>query len=267
MNKNKKKTTIIFVSFIILIAIFLHNLKIFSFFENSVKEFITPVTSFFYKKNYSADLEKLSELSKNELLEKIKQLEIEMKNNEIYESQNKILLDENEELKNQLNFVLDNDYKTVGAEVVGRSVDPLGTTLIINRGENDDIDLGDPVIIGNGILVGKIIKINEKDAIVRLINDNNSKIGATILNMDKSLGLVEGGYSLGVKMDYIPQNEILNIGDIIVSSGLSDGVPRGLLIGKIEVVEKEPHKPFQQAILKTSADLSYITVVSVITKI
>jgi len=267
MYKNKKSITFLFISFAIFIFIILHNLNFFYFLENPVKKFIFNITGFFYNKNSSGFTEEIQNLNKDILVEKVLSLTEEIKTNENYKIQNQILLAENEELKKQLNFFEKNNYQSIGAEVVGRAVDPLATTLIINRGEEHGIKIDNPVIIADGVLVGKIIKVLKNESIVRLINDNNSKIGATILNKDKSLGLVEGGYGLGVKMDYIPQNEIINIGDVVVTSGLTEGIPRGLIIGKVEVVEKQAHQPFQQAILNTNADLSYINVVSVINKI
>lgn len=267
MYKNKKSVTFLFISFVIIIFIILHNFNFFYFIENPIKKVIFNITGFFYNKNTTSFTEEIKNLDKDSLVKKIVSLDEEIKTNENYKIQNQILLAENEELKKQLNFFEKNNYESVGAEVIGRAVDPLATTFIINRGEDDGIKLDNPVIIANGILVGKIIKVLKNEAVVRLINDNNSKIGATILNQDNSLGLVEGGYGLGVKMDYIPQNEVINIADVVVTSGLTEGIPRGLIIGKIEVVEKQAHEPFQQAILITSADLSYINVVSVIIKI
>ncbi|MFA5210905.1 MAG: rod shape-determining protein MreC [Patescibacteria group bacterium] len=263
MNRNKK-ITFLFISLIILLTIFLHSCGCLNFFENFIKKVVFSTSHFFYKQNISIETKELKDLDKDTLITKINEMAEQKLNLENFKSQNQMLIGENEELKKQLNFLRNNNYQTIGAEVISRAVDPLGTTLIINVGEKNGVQIDNPVIVGEGILIGKIIKIEEKESTVRLITDNNSKIGATILNQSKSLGLVEGGYGLGVKMDFIPQNENINIGDTIVTSGLTEGIPRGLLIGKVEIVEKEPHEPFQQAILKTSADLSYLTVVSVI---
>jgi rod shape-determining protein MreC len=99
---------------------------------------------------------------------------------------------------------------------------------------------------------------------VRLLNDNSSKIGATILNTDRSLGVVEGGYGLSVKMNFIPRNEIVKVGDIIVTSGLEAGMPRGLLIGSVTAIENETYRPFQAALLLPGTDLSKLSIVSIL---
>ncbi|MFA7314845.1 MAG: rod shape-determining protein MreC [Candidatus Magasanikbacteria bacterium] len=184
--------------------------------------------------------------------------------NEISETNVQILTEENIELKKQLNFFVENNFEHVGAIVLSRTVNPLATTIMIDKGTKDGIEIDNPVIVSNGILIGKIIKVEDSRSVVRLVNDNNSAIGATIMNNERSIGLVEGGYGLGVRMNYIPQNEIVAPGDVIISSGLSDNIPRGLVIGNIEIVDKQPHEPFQQAVITPAADLGYINLVSVI---
>ena len=56
----------------------------------------------------------------------------------------------------------------------------------------------------------------------------------------------------------------LNIGDVVVTSGLEEGMPRGLLIGTVEAVEKEAHQPFQTAVIKPFISFSKITLASIL---
>jgi rod shape-determining protein MreC len=67
-------------------------------------------------------------------------------------------------------------------------------------------------------------------------------------------------------MNYIPQNEIIKVGDMVITSGLEENVPSGLLIGVIEAVEKEAYQPFQKAVITPSVDLTKIKQVLVITE-
>jgi len=176
----------------------------------------------------------------------------------------KMLTQENDELKKQLNFIKKQKTPSVLAEVVGKELLSTDQTIIINRGSEDGILPDQPAIVGEGILIGKVIKVEKDISIIRLINDNQSRIGATILSNDHSIGVVEGGYGISLKMTLIPRDEIVLVGDQVVSSGLEMNIPRGLLIGTIAVVENEAYKPFQQAILSPSTDLSKLTIVSVL---
>ena len=91
--------------------------------------------------------------------------------------------------------------------ILGQNSDSAEKMVIIDVGNEAGIKLGQPVVAGDGILVGTIAKIEKDIAMVRLINDNQSKIAATILNRDGSLGIVEGSYGLSVRMNFIPRNE------------------------------------------------------------
>lgn len=244
-----------------MIFVVLHHFKMITFLEKPIISFIDwslhPVNNLkqFFKSNdeiftfedkiYFEDLKKENEVIKNKL---------------------QIITEENEEFKKQLNFFSDKNFVYLSARVVSRTINPLGTTLIIDRGIEDNIEIGNSVIVSDGIFIGRIIEVEKNRSTVRLINDNNSVVAATIINNDKSLGLLEGGYGLGVRMNYIPQNEVINPGDVIVSSGLTEGIPKGLLIGEVEIIDKQPHEPFQQAVITPLADLGYINLVSVIIK-
>ena len=152
----------------------------------------------------------------------------------------------------------------MAAEVVGKNTDSADKTIIINVGEEAGLKVDQPVVAGDGILVGKITKVEKQLAVVRLISDNQIKVAATVLNNERSLGVVEGGYGLSVRMSFIPRNEVVQVGDQIITSGLELNIPRGLLIGSVAAVENEPYQPFQQAVLTPAADLAKLTLVSVL---
>jgi rod shape-determining protein MreC len=185
-------------------------------------------------------------------------------NLELVSAKLKDLEKENRELKKQINFFHRQNFIAVTADVVGQSANSIEKMIMIGAGKTAGIKSGQPVITGDGILVGTIAKIEKNISMVRLINDNQSKVAATILNKDGSLGVVEGGYGLSVKMNFIPRNETVLIGDKIITSGLEQTIPRGLLIGEVAIAENEAYQPFQQAVLTTAADLSKLTIVSVL---
>lgn len=174
------------------------------------------------------------------------------------------LTTENSKLRTQLNYFQGKQAGHVLAEIVGREILDTDQTIIINRGGNDGIKINDPVVVDDGILIGKIIKIQDTISIVRLLNDNSTRIASTILNHDRSLGVVEGGFGISLKMNLIPRDEIILANDQVVTSGLETSTPRGLLIGSVTEIENEPYKPFQQAIITPATNFSKLTLVSVL---
>ena len=177
---------------------------------------------------------------------------------------NKVLEKDNEDLRAQLNFKSKNKLNLLGAEVVAKNIQTTDQVVVLNRGSDDGVKIGQPMIMGEGILVGKIIKTDNNISFARLLNDNQSKVAATITNSDHSLGVVEGGFGLSIKMNFIPRNENVAIGDQIITSGIEQNIPRGLIIGKIAAVENESYQPFQQAVITPSTEYQKINLVSIV---
>ncbi|MDD2757871.1 MAG: rod shape-determining protein MreC [Patescibacteria group bacterium] len=230
----------------------------------SVRHFFIPIFS--KTSEISIGVGDSYEFFKNReaFFESYEQCRADQQNNTIDEAQKKILTDENAQLKELLGFKEKNNTAFVVARVVGKNIASAEQTIIIDRGMEEGIKPDQPVIVGKGILIGKVVKVEEGLAIVRLINDNQSKIAATTLNTDHSLGVVEGGYGLSVKMNFIPRNETILVGDQIITSGLEANMPRGLLIGSVTAVENETYQPFQEAVLTPGTELAKIYLVGVI---
>jgi len=179
-------------------------------------------------------------------------------------AKNKILEQENLELRNQLNFKNKNQYHIITAQIIAKNLDATDQVIILDRGASDGVKKDQPVLFGDGILIGKIIKTQENISFARVLSDNQSKIAATILNSDHSLGVVEGGFGLSIKMTFIPRNENIITGDQVITSGLELAIPRGLIIGKVAAIENESYQPFQQAVITPAVDYEKISNVGIL---
>ncbi len=184
---------------------------------------------------------------------------------DLLNAKNKTLEKENFDLRAQLNFKAKNKFELLGAEVAAKNIEAIDQVVILNRGAKDGVKLDQPVIYGDGILIGKIIKVEDTVSFARLLNDNQSKIAATVTNSDHSLGVVEGGYGLSIKMNFIPRNENVAIGDQIITSGIELSMPTGLVIGKVSAIENESYQPFQQAVITPAVEYQKVDIVSIIT--
>lgn len=171
---------------------------------------------------------------------------------------------ENEQLKKIISFQAKTNYRQVSTRVISRDFVSSEQILVLDAGSNEGLEVGQPVIAADGVMVGKIIKTNEHLAWLRLLNDGSSQVAAKILSRDKSIGVVEGGYGLSVKMNYIPRNETVAVGDIVVTSGWEMTVPAGLVLGQVVAIENESYKPFQQAVISPLVNLEKLSIVSVL---
>lgn len=155
---------------------------------------------------------------------------------------------ENEDLRNQLGLLPKKKYDLEAGFIIGQDPQKLGSWLMIDKGSASGISSGMPVIVSDGIIVGKISEVNFSNSKVDLLTNSSSSINAINLNTGAK-GIIRGEFGLGVIMDMVAQTDVLNAGDEIVTSGLGGDVPKGLLIGKIREIGATQDKLFQQALV------------------
>lgn len=117
----------------------------------------------------------------------------------------------------------------------------------IDRGAEDDIVIGAPVLTADGVLIGKISEVRRLSSLVRSVTDSGSRLAVAIRNGSDTLGVLEGQRGLSMAISLIPQGEHMNPGDIVITSGGEPGVRRGIPIGIIEKVAGSTQDPFQTA--------------------
>jgi len=254
----------IFLAF--LITIFLIIFYFFgwlSFPEKIINFFVSQTSSLIYKSSNSAKNFLGRWTNYRDFFEENQQCSRKISILAVNQSELKELKEENQILRAQLNF-LKEEKKYVNAEIIGKIPDSSINILIINKGSDDGVDNDAAVISGNGVLIGKIVKVKGKTSWVRILTDNQSKIAATVLNSGKTIGIVKGEYNLRLKLIMVPLTEKIQVGDQVVSSAIENGVPKGLAIGQIESIEKELFQPFQTAVIKPWLDFNKINIVAVL---
>jgi rod shape-determining protein MreC len=149
------------------------------------------------------------------------------------------------------------------ASVIGRDPSPFLHYIIINRGSNDDIRRGMPVVTNQG-LVGRIDAVIADAARVQLITDPASAVNTYLQNADTS-AMVFGSVTGDISLDMISQNAVVEPGDLILTSGLGGGFPSDLIIGQVVTVRTLEFALFQQATIQPAVDFSRLEIVLVIT--
>ena len=166
-------------------------------------------------------------------------------------------------LKIQFEFAEQNLLEKIFAEVIGESVDNFHQTLQINRGAKHGIRRNYAVILKEGV-VGRIQSVTPFQSTVQLILDRRSRFPA-ILQQTRAKGLIYGT-SDGLEMRRIHLRADIKEGDRVVTSGLSDLFPKGILVGTVSAVLHEEHELFQTAKLIPVVDFDTIEGVFVILK-
>lgn len=197
---------------------------------------------------------------------RIKELESERNSLALDYAELERLREENDQLRKQLSFTSRRSETFVSAAIVSRSSTNRTATFVIDRGERDGIALGSPVIVGEGYLVGKVTALMSTTATVTATTDANMATAATLLNEGRTIGIAQGSRGRLITLSFIPHGETINVNDLVVTSGLEDGVPSGLLIGIVNTVKDDPNLPFQDAVVEPLVDIGRYRIVSVLTK-
>lgn len=173
-------------------------------------------------------------------------------------------IETNEELQQQLVFLKQRDLQSVPARVLGRQRSGSLTTLILDKGQEQGIQKGQAVISGEGIFIGTIAETTTSTAHVLLVTSSYSKIAVKLQNTTSSPGVLEGERDLSANVNLIPQGELVEPQTTILTTGTTEHIPEGLVVGLTDTISKEDNDLFQSANVRLLLDLSRVSIVSVI---
>ncbi len=154
----------------------------------------------------------------------------------------------------------ENEYIT--AAVIGRDISPFLHYIIINRGSDDSLRRGMPVVSSQG-LVGRVAAVTAGGARAQLISDPDTAINVRI-QPSGAEALLQGSITGDLTVEAIPQDAKIQNGDLVLTSGLGGNYPPDILIGQISGVRQRPVELFQSATVEPVVDFSLLEIVLVI---
>lgn len=193
------------------------------------------------------------------------------------EEQNGKLLLENTKLKSQLvdmpklraqlDYQKEFKYSSIPAQVIGRSPDTWHKQIIINKGSNAGVKIGKGVITEKGI-IGQVLKVTPFSSIVQLVYNSNFKMGVKVEPLNV-YGVLVGSYPGLAKIEFIPVDTQIKLGDKVYSSGvcLDDNncaYPANFPVGVVEKVTRDPDVVDLLVSVKFAEDLTSIREVFVL---
>lgn len=249
--KKESKIKIFFMIFLVLVVFSL----IFNRFLIEIKQFLDrtflPVQSKIYTASESITEKSKVVFSYKDILaenEKLKKENMELK---LLNSANEVIQKENERLVELLAMKETNTViKNIKfARVVFKDINNINSKFYIDLGEADGIEKN-MIAVYNNNLIGRISEVYEKNALVTMITDNNSRISVRSIN--NLLGIAQGNDIGENSMYFQPSTfeESLEVGDEILTSGLSEIYPEGLKIGTIEEINKSENNIFKSIKIK-----------------
>lgn len=180
-------------------------------------------------------------------------------------TETQLLRDENDELKELLGFANRTQESYLPASILSKSLNSTSGRFLLNVGADDGVQLGSAVVAESGMLLGKVIGLSNQTSTVLTVTDEESAVAVSLLNDRRTIGVATGTVGDLLKVEFIPVDEVIDENNLVVTSGLEDGVPSGLLVGIVNTVEEESGVPFQTAILEPLVDVRRVSHVLVIT--
>jgi len=232
----------------------------------AVRYVYTPMQKGAYLIQYK--IHNISDLivSKQTLNETISRLSNELKQAKI---ENQSLLEYRSEsirLQQLLEFNNSNleTYGLATARVIARSANNWTKTVIISKGAKDGLDENMAVITPDG-LVGRLSLVFSNTAEVSLITDREAAVGAIFAENRETNGIVEGiGESEQLRMVNIPYYAKIDENETVLTSGLSSIYPKGIVIGTVKSIEREPNGILLKTMVVPAVDFNHLEEVFII---
>lgn len=162
---------------------------------------------------------------------------------------------ENTRLRQLLNSADTIEDRVLVAELIGVSPDPVKHKIMINRGSDEGVYVGQPVVDAFG-LVGQVVEVGRYTSMVLLITDATHALPVQV-NRNGIRLVAEGqGNLFELQLRFVSNTTDVQEGDLLVTSGLDQRFPPGYPVALVESVTYDPGKPFVTVIAKPMAELN-----------
>ena len=165
-----------------------------------------------------------------------------------------ILKQENERLRALLASPLKADLKKMVAEIISVDSDPYSHQVVINRGVNNGVYEGQPVLDDVGV-VGQVLHVGATTSRVLLLTDLTHAI--PVRNSRNGVRMVSSGSGQINRLiqNHVPHSTDVEVGDLLVTSGLGEKYPEGYPVAKVTLVEQDESRPFARVYSQPIANI------------
>ncbi|MEA3323069.1 MAG: rod shape-determining protein MreC [Patescibacteria group bacterium] len=246
LHKNKKKKKIFIYIIIIILLIVINPFNIFGFVRSIIMVPLEPLTEmgFGTGSRFSDQVHIIFSIGtlyrqNQELHSKVRQLE----------SENAYLIDvknENETLRKSVNLLPQEKFELMGAEVVLRN--PVGGDhwIVINRGKVDGVEIGNSVIVDEGVFVGHIDEVDHATARVQLVTNPESIVNV-VTARSGAQAIAYGNHGISIAVEDIKKDDDVIEGDMFITSDVGNKYTRGFSVGRVQNITTAKNNLFQTA--------------------
>ena len=166
-----------------------------------------------------------------------------------------VLERENVELRRLLDAPVRQDMRKMVAELMAVDNTPYSQQIVISKGAIDGVYLGQPVLDERGV-VGQVMEVGTTNSRVLLISDVTHSVPVRSVRNNSRFIASGGGVIDELYLAYVPHSTDVEIGDVLVSSGLGDVFPEGYPVAQVTEVVRDETRPFAQVAVVPMARLN-----------
>ncbi len=152
------------------------------------------------------------------------------------------LVEENRRLRKLLGLSRDLAQPYIAAEVIAIGGSNWFHTAVINKGSEEGIPQGAPVVYHKG-LVGRIWEVRSHHSIVLLVTDRHSAVGVSLTEHQGVYGIVKGTGKRFCELTHLSRHIVPKKGEVLVTSGLGGVFPKGIPVGEVVSVKVTTEPP------------------------
>ena len=140
------------------------------------------------------------------------------------------------------------------AEILAVDLDPYRQRFTINRGTTDGVYVGQALLDADG-LVGQVMRVEPFTSEAVLISDADHALPVAINRNGLRTIIIGTGDSGRLRMPYLPNSADVEVGDLVISSGLGGVFPSGYPVGYVSEVQRQPGQGFADIFVEPAAKL------------
>ena len=172
--------------------------------------------------------------------------------------------EENRRLRRLLQLKEILPLETLSGEIIGREWGGWVRSLTVNRGRSSHVARLTAVIGPDG-LIGRIVDVRGGSSVVQVLTDPASTVGAHVVRT-RTQGIIEGEARGTIRFKYMARDGAgMQVGDMLVTSGLGGLFPRGIPIGRVRAIDDRGSALFSYAQITPAVDFARIDEVLLLT--
>lgn len=163
-----------------------------------------------------------------------RKLKLELARLRILSVRNDDLSLENQRLRLILNMRADPAYHELVARVIGTSSSAFAHSFLLSAGRNDGVGHNATAMAPGGLL-GRVVQVAHSTTLVLTLRDLNSRV-PVLVQRSRVRAIVSGRNTPLLGMKFTSKSADVRVGDLLVTSGVGNIFPKGLLVGRVHAL-------------------------------